>query len=67
MLDEEIKNNLKKCARCALCLKNCPIYDIKKDENNTSRGLICKLKACEKGLLSEKEVSKDLKIFKTKI
>lgn len=62
MLDKDIKNNIKKCSRCALCLQNCPIYDIKKDENNTSRGLICKLLGYDKGILSEKEIKKDLKI-----
>ena len=62
MLDEEIKKNISKCARCALCVQNCPIYDIKKDENNTARGLICKLIGYEKKHLSEKEIKKDLKI-----
>ena len=62
MLDDEIKKNISKCSRCALCVQNCPIYEIKKDENNTSRGLICKLSGLEKGLLSEKEIKKDLKI-----
>lgn len=62
MLDEDIKNNIKKCARCALCIQNCPIYEIKKDENNTARGLICKLLGYEKGYLDEKEIKKDLKI-----
>ncbi len=62
MLDEDIKNNIKKCSRCALCVQNCPIYDIKKDENNTSRGLICKLLGYEKGILSKKEIKRDLKI-----
>ena len=62
MPDEEIKNNIKKCSRCALCVQNCPIYDIKKDENNTSRGLICKLSGYEKGELSKREIKHDLKI-----
>jgi len=62
MFDEDIKNNIKKCSRCALCVQNCPIYEIKKDENNTSRGLICKLAGYEKGILSEKEIKHDLKI-----
>ncbi len=62
MLDDEIKKNIKKCSRCALCIQNCPIYQIKKDENNTARGLICKLFGFEKGILSEKEIKKDLKI-----
>ncbi len=62
MLDEDLKNNIKKCSRCALCVQNCPIYDIKKDENNTSRGLICKLLGYEDKILSEKEIKKDLKI-----
>jgi len=62
MLDEDIKNNIKKCARCALCIQNCPIYQIKKDENNTARGLICKLLGYEKKHLSQAEIKKDLKI-----
>ena len=62
MLDEEIKKNINKCNRCALCVQNCPIYDITKDENNTSRGLICKLLGFENKALTKKEVSKDLKI-----
>ena len=62
MLDDDIKNNIKKCSRCALCLQNCPIYDIKKDENNTSRGLICKLSGFNNGVLDEKEIKKDFKI-----
>ena len=62
MLDEEIKKNIHKCARCALCVQNCPIYEIKKDENNTARGLICKLMGYEQEYLSEKEIKKDLKI-----
>ena len=62
MLDEDIKNNIKKCSRCALCVQNCPIYDVKKDENNTSRGLICKLLGFERGVLSEKDIKHDLKI-----
>ncbi len=62
MPDDEIKNNIKKCSRCALCVQNCPVYDIKKDENNTARGLICKLTGYEQGILSEKEIKRDLKI-----
>lgn len=62
MSDDEIKNNIKKCSRCALCIQNCPIYDIKKDENNTSRGLICKLSGYFEGKLSDKEIKRDLKI-----
>ena len=62
MLNEKIKNDIKKCSRCALCLSNCPIYDIKKDENNTSRGLICKLNGFFQKHLSEREIKKDLKI-----
>lgn len=62
MLDDEIKKNIQKCARCALCVQNCPIYEIKKDENNTARGLICKLLGYEKKHLSQKEIKKDLKI-----
>ena len=53
MLDESIEKEIKKCSRCALCLQNCPIYEIKKDENNTSRGLICKLNGYQKNILSE--------------
>ena len=62
MLDDDIKKNLNKCARCALCVQNCPIYQIKKDENNTSRGLICKLSGYEKNILSKEDIKKDLKI-----
>ncbi len=62
MSDEEIIKNLKKCSRCALCLKNCPIYKIKKDENQTPRGLIVKLLGFFKGDLTKKEIIKDLKI-----
>ena len=62
MLDEEIKKNIIKCSRCALCVQNCPIYEITKDENNTSRGLICKLLGFENKQLQEKEIKKDLKI-----
>ena len=62
MLDDEIKNNIKKCARCAQCVQNCPIYKVKKDENNTARGLICKLSGYEKNILTDKEIKKDLKI-----
>lgn len=60
--ENNIENELLKCSRCALCVENCPIYKIKKDENNTSRGLICKLLGYKKGILSEKEVKKNLKI-----
>lgn len=62
MSNEEIEKNLKKCSKCALCLQNCPIYDIKKDENQTSRGLIIKLLGYFKGDLDEKDIKKDLKI-----
>lgn len=62
MLDDEIKKNIKKCSRCALCIQNCPIYQVKKDENNTARGLVCKLFGYQKGALSDKEIKKDLKI-----
>lgn len=62
MLDEDIKKNIAKCSRCALCIQNCPIYDIKKDENNTARGLICKLSGYEKNYLCKKEIKKGLKI-----
>ncbi len=62
MIDDEIKKNLSKCSRCALCVQNCPIYDITKNENNTARGLVCKLLGYQKGLLNEKEIRKDLKI-----
>ncbi len=62
MLEDEIKKNIDKCARCALCVQNCPVYKIKKDENNTARGLICKLSGYEKNILSDKEIKKDLKI-----
>lgn len=62
MLDNEIKKNISKCSRCALCIQNCPIYEIKKDENNTARGLIRKLSGFEKKHLEKKEITKDLKI-----
>jgi len=62
MLDEDIKKNIQKCTRCALCIQNCPIYEIKKDENNTARGLICKLSGYDKKHLLESEIKKDLKI-----
>lgn len=62
MPEEELKKNIEKCSRCALCLGNCPIFEIKKDENNTARGLICKLSGYEKGILSESDIKKDLKI-----
>ena len=62
MQEDDIKKNIEKCSRCALCLQNCPIYQIKKDENNTARGLICKLSGYEKKVLSKKEISKDLKV-----
>ena len=62
MLDENIKQNIKKCTRCAICTQNCPIYEIKKDENNCARGLICKLNGYEQGMLSEDEIKKDFKI-----
>ncbi len=62
MQEDEIIKNLNKCSRCALCIQNCPIFQIKKDENNTARGLICKLLGYEKKILSEKEIKKNLKI-----
>ena len=62
MLYDEIKNNIEKCSRCALCVQNCPIYEIKKDENNTSRGLICKLSGYFEGKLTKEEIKRDLKI-----
>ena len=62
MQEDEIIKNLNKCSRCALCLQNCPIFQIKKDENNTARGLICKLLGYEKKYLNENEIKKDLKI-----
>ena len=62
MFAKDIKNDIKKCSRCALCVQNCPIYDIKKDENNTSRGLICKLNGYYDGQLSEDDIKKDFKI-----
>ena len=62
MQEDEIKKNINKCSRCALCLQNCPIYQKKKDENNTARGLICKLSGYEKNILVENEIKKDLKI-----
>ena len=62
MLEENIKKEIKKCSRCALCLQNCPIYKIKKDENNTPRGLICKLLGYDKNILRKKDISQDLKI-----
>jgi len=62
MADNYIKNNIKKCSRCALCVQNCPIYDIKKDENNTSRGLICKLAGYFENKLSKAQIKRDLKI-----
>ena len=62
MPNEKITENIKKCSRCALCVQNCPIYEIKKDENNTARGLICKLLGYEKKLLSEEDIKKDFKI-----
>jgi len=62
MLDDEIKKNIFKCSRCALCVQNCPIYEIKKDENNTARGLICKLIGYEKKHLNKSEIKKNLKI-----
>ena len=38
MLDEEIKKNIIKCSRCALCVQNCPIYEITKDELIIQKG-----------------------------
>lgn len=62
MLDDDIKKNIIKCSRCGLCIQNCPIYNVKKDENNTARGLICKLLGYNKKHLLEQEIKKDLKI-----
>ncbi len=62
MIEKEIKNNIDKCSRCALCLQNCPVYNITKDDNNTARGLICKLTAYYKKILNKKEIRKDLKV-----
>lgn len=62
MLNNKTKTEIKKCSRCALCLQNCPIYSVVKNENNTPRGLICKLSGFEKGELSENEIKKDFKI-----
>lgn len=62
MLDKTIEKEINKCSRCGLCLQNCPIYEITKNENNTSRGLICKLNGYKKGELKEKEIKKDFKI-----
>ena len=62
MLDEEIKKEINKCSRCALCFQSCPIFQIKKDENSTCRGLIRKLAGFEQNILSKKEIKKDLKI-----
>lgn len=62
MNEKDIKNEIKKCSRCALCLQKCPIFQIKKDENNTARGLICKLLGYEKKILNSKDISKNLKI-----
>ncbi len=61
-MSEEIEKNLKRCSRCALCLKNCPIYNIKKDENQTPRGLIIKILGFLNGNLEKKQIIKDLKI-----
>ena len=58
----EIQNEISKCSRCALCLQNCPIFEITKNENNTSRGLICKLNAYFEGKLTAGEIKKDFKI-----
>lgn len=62
MTKNEIQNEISKCSRCALCLQNCPIFEITKNENNTSRGLICKLNGFFDGKLLEKEIKKDFKI-----
>lgn len=62
MFEEKIKKEINKCSRCALCLQNCPVFEITKNENNTSRGLICKLNGFEKGELKEDEIKKDFKI-----
>lgn len=62
MLNKDIKEEIKRCSRCALCIENCPIYEIKKDENNTARGLICKLNGYNENKLSINEIKKDLKI-----
>ena len=55
-------SDLDKCTRCALCVQNCPIYNITHDENNTCRGLICKLSGFEQGIISEAKLKKDLKV-----
>jgi len=62
MLESDFEKNINKCARCALCIQNCPIYSIKKDENNSARGLICKLLGYKNNFLSVNEIKKDLKI-----
>jgi len=66
MLDDDIKiklkENIKRCSRCALCSQNCPIFNVKKDENNTARGLICKLSGYDKGILKKENLKKGLKI-----
>ncbi len=61
-LDKNIITNIKKCSRCALCAQNCPIFNIKKDENNTARGLVCKLLGFEENILTKDDLKKDFKI-----
>lgn len=57
-----LEDDIKKCTRCGLCIQNCPIFAITHDENNTCRGLICKLSGYQKKELSDKEIKSDLKI-----
>lgn len=60
--EKDIYDEIKRCTRCGLCIQNCPIYDILKDENNTSRGLITKLLGYHRKELDEKALKRDLKI-----
>ena len=51
MRDDEVKKNIYKCSRCALCQGVCPVYDEVKNENSTARGKLMQIWGLKKGEL----------------
>lgn len=43
-LKEEIEDILESCNNCGLCKSNCPIFKILRNEHNSPRGKVLKLK-----------------------
>ena len=60
IFDDELLNELDKCAACGACHAVCPVYNLSKDDSLSARGRIHLLKAVAEGNLDARYVTKEI-------